>query len=55
MERESVGDRATAWLRQHPEVEVVDKVVAQSSDSRFHCLTLTLFYKGEPQPRRSRR
>ncbi len=23
----------------------VDKIVTQSSDSEFHCLTITLFYK----------
>jgi hypothetical protein len=26
-------------------VEVVDRVVTQSSDKEFHCLTITLFYK----------
>ena len=31
--------------RLHPEHEIVDKIVTQSSDSEFHCLTITLFYK----------
>lgn len=44
-ERESLGEQVTTWLRQHPEVEIVDKIVTQSSDSEFHCLTITLFYK----------
>ena len=26
-------------------VEVVDKVITQSSDKEFHCLTITLFYR----------
>ena len=26
-------------------LEIVDKIVTQSSDSEFHCLTITLFYK----------
>jgi len=44
-ERESLGERVTAWLRDNPEVEVVDKIVTQSSDREFHCLTITLFYR----------
>lgn len=43
-EREALGDRLTEWLRENP-VEVVDTVITQSSDSEFHCLTITLFYK----------
>ena len=44
-EREVMGERVTTWLKQNPTLEVVDKVVMQSSDQEFHCLTLTLFYK----------
>ena len=44
-DRESLSDRITAWLRQNPQIEIVDKVVTQSSDKEFHCLTITLFYK----------
>jgi hypothetical protein len=40
-----LGDLITTWIRSHPNHEVVDKVVTQSSDSEFHCLTITLFYK----------
>ena len=43
-EREALGDQVTQWLRKHPELEVVDKIVTQSSDSEFHCLTITIFY-----------
>jgi len=43
-EREDLGGTVTRWLRAHPEVEVVDKVVTQSSDREFHCLSITLFY-----------
>jgi hypothetical protein len=35
----------TDWIRSHPDHEIVDKIVTQSSDSEFHCLTITLFYK----------
>ena len=36
---------ALTWIRSHPDHEIVDKIVTQSSDSEFHCLTITLFYK----------
>jgi hypothetical protein len=44
-EREALGEQVTAWLRQNSDVEIVDKIVTQSSDSEFHCLTITLFYR----------
>ena len=44
-ERELLGDMITDWIRMHPTCELVDKIVTQSSDSEFHCLTITLFYK----------
>ncbi len=44
-EREELGEAVTHWLREHPEYEIVDKCVTQSSDCEFHCLTLTLFYQ----------
>ena len=42
-ERELLGELITDWIRSHH--EIVDKIVTQSSDSEFHCLTITLFYK----------
>ncbi len=44
-DRDALSERVTGWLRDNPELEVVDKVVTQSSDKEFHCLTVTLFYK----------
>lgn len=44
-EREGLGEQITAWIRGNPEMEIVDKIVTQSSDSEFHCLTITLFYR----------
>lgn len=44
-ERELLGELITDWIRAHPEYDIVDKIVTQSSDSEFHCLTITLFYK----------
>ncbi len=48
-ERDELGDVATRWIAEHRhEIEIVDKVVSQSSDNEYHCLTITLFYKSLP-------
>ena len=44
-ERELLGEIITDWIRSNPNYDIVDKIVTQSSDSEFHCLTITLFYK----------
>jgi hypothetical protein len=44
-DREELGEQVTAWIRAHPEFTIVDKIVTQSSDSAFHCLTITIFYE----------
>jgi hypothetical protein len=44
-DREQMGESISRWLSAHPEVEVVDKLVTQSSDSEFHCLSITFFYR----------
>jgi hypothetical protein len=44
-EREELGDNVTRWLRSNADLEIVDRVVRQSSDSEFHCLTIVLFYR----------
>ncbi|HRI53155.1 MAG TPA: hypothetical protein PLW65_23535 [Pseudomonadota bacterium] len=43
-EREDLGENITRWLRANPGLRIVDKVVTQSSDREFHCLTITLFF-----------
>ncbi|HSM93254.1 MAG TPA: hypothetical protein VLT47_10225 [Anaeromyxobacteraceae bacterium] len=43
-EREELGETITRWLKANADVEVVDKVVSQSSDNEFHCLSIVLFY-----------
>ncbi|HZX43956.1 MAG TPA: hypothetical protein VFE93_19110 [Myxococcaceae bacterium] len=52
-DRETMGDTITRWLRDNPGVEVVDRVVTQSSDKEFHCLTITLFYRHREAPPRT--
>jgi hypothetical protein len=44
-EREELGDVINRWIRDHRDVEIVDRVVSQSSDNEFHCLTVVLFFK----------
>ena len=44
-DRENMGENITKWLKENPNVDVVDKIVTQSSDKEFHCLTITLFYR----------
>lgn len=44
-EREELGETITRWIREHPKCKIVDKIVTQSSDREFHCLTITLFYQ----------
>jgi hypothetical protein len=43
-ERDQLGEKIGAWLRDRPAVKVVDTIVTQSSDEAFHCLAITLFY-----------
>ena len=43
-EREQLGERITEWIRSNLDHEIIDKVITQSSDTEFHCLTITLFY-----------
>lgn len=44
-DREAMGDNITRWLTDNVQLEIVDKIVTQSSDKEFHCLTITLFYR----------
>jgi len=44
-EREELGEKVTGWIRDNHGVHVTDKIVTQSSDREFHCLTITLFYQ----------
>ncbi|MCP3062019.1 hypothetical protein LXT21_24855 [Myxococcus sp. K38C18041901] len=47
-DRENMGENITKWLKENlVNIEVVDKVVTQSSDKEFHCLTITIFYRAK--------
>lgn len=44
-DREAMGDTIGRWMAENPGLEIVDRLVTQSSDREFHCLTITLFYR----------
>ena len=48
-DREELGDVLTRWIRDNPRAKILDKIVTQSSDSEFHCLSITVFYEMLPQ------
>lgn len=44
-DREGLGETTTRWLDSNRgKIEIVDKVVSQSSDSEYHCISIALFY-----------
>jgi len=49
-EREELGETITRWLRSNADLEVVDRVVSQSSDNEFHCLSIVFFYRNRSDP-----
>ncbi len=44
-EREELGENISRWIKSNSDLEIVDKVVRQSSDNEFHCYSVILFYK----------
>lgn len=53
--RQHLGETVTAWIAAHPEFAIIDIVQTQSSDSAFHCLSVTLFYAERPTKTRATR
>jgi hypothetical protein len=49
-DRALLGDVITDWIRTHRDHELIDKVVVQSSDAAFHCLTIVLFFRYRAKP-----
>ena len=49
-DREELGESINRWIRDHKDLEIVDRTVTQSSDNEFHCLTVMLFYREAPKP-----
>jgi hypothetical protein len=48
-EREELSENVSRWLKSNTDLEIVDRVVRQSSDNEFHCYSLLLFYKQKGQ------
>ncbi|HSZ81528.1 MAG TPA: hypothetical protein VK989_21460 [Polyangia bacterium] len=48
-DREELGEVLTRWIHNNPRAKILDKIVTQSSDSEFHCLSITVFYEMQPQ------
>jgi hypothetical protein len=44
-ERGLLGEKVTSWIAEHPENAVTEIVVTQSSDSQYHCVTISVFYR----------
>jgi hypothetical protein len=44
-ERDELSENVTRWIKTNSDLEIVDRVVRQSSDNEFHCYSLLLFYK----------
>lgn len=44
-QRAQLGEAVTSWLAAQPALQITDVVVRQSSDSRFHCLSIVIFYR----------
>lgn len=47
-DRQVLGEKVTEWMQENPECKIVDRLVTQSSDSQYHCITITLFYYRDP-------
>lgn len=50
--RACLGEAVTQWLAERPDLDVIDLVVTQSSDSAFHCITISVFYFERPKTRK---
>ena len=45
-ERAVLGETVTRWIEStSDQLEIVDRVVTQSSDNEYHCITITIFYR----------
>ena len=44
-ERGQMGVVISHWVKQNSNLDIVDKIITQSSDKEFHCYTMTIFYR----------
>jgi len=43
-DREMLGERVSEWLSQFPDLPILKKVVVQSSDKEYHCLSIVIMF-----------
>ena len=48
--RDDVGERIGEWIAANPRTEVLWARILQTSDRKFHCLTIVLACRDEPDP-----
>ncbi|AKU90440.1 hypothetical protein [Vulgatibacter incomptus] len=48
-DREELGSAVSQWLATHRDLRIVDRVVVQSSDEEYHCLSMVIFYEHPPR------
>jgi hypothetical protein len=47
-DRDELGEVLTRWIQDNPKARILEKVVTQSSDCAYHCLSITIFYEMQP-------
>jgi hypothetical protein len=50
-DRETLGDRISAWIEANPQLRVLTTVLSLTSDREFHCLSMVLICtESQPAP-----
>lgn len=44
-DRGVLGEKVTSWIAEHPQNQVTEIIVTQSSDASFHCIAISVFYR----------
>lgn len=43
-DREALSRTITSWITRNKHLTIIDRIITQSSDSEFHCVTISIFY-----------
>ncbi len=49
-DRGVLGEKVTSWIAEHPENQLTEIIVTQSSDASFHCIAISVFYRQTRKP-----
>jgi len=44
-DRSMLGEKVTAWIADHPQLQLTEIIVTQSSDASFHCVAISVFFR----------